>query len=406
MGGAFGGEGGAAPAQQQRRRGQGRPRQTSRRISRQPVGGARSPARPPPPEMLRHFGLAEGEFFRLKREAEASAAAVRAVLADPAAAPEAKHDAQCRHHAQYGRALFACRGCWMQRQACRCADFAPGAPGHLAGLLPPHLSVIVHMHHLEFGRASNTGSVLVQSLGGALVPLEGCEEAREAAARAGGPGAGGEGAGAGGWGGGGARGGPPRAEVTLAGLVASERRLRELAADEGVVGAVLWPGEDSLLPSELRALAGSRPICVVALDATWASGNRLSKRMPDGLLRVRLPPPPADEWAAAGSQSLLAPLRRYRGASGENGRVSTLEAVAVLLEELGAPPELGEGLRESLRRHVDRVRVQGGRGTHYAPLRPAQPGRARGGSCGGGGGGGGGGSGGSGCGNSSRSAAF
>ena len=339
----------------------------------------------------RHFGLAEGEFFRLKREAEASAAAVRAVLADPAAAPEAKHDAQCRHHARHGRALFACRGCWMQRPACRCADFAPGARGDLAGLLPPHLSVIVHMHHLEFGRASNTGSVLVQSLGGALVPLEGCEEAREAAAaRAGGPGVGGEGAGARGGGGGGAsetsaRAGPPRAEVTLAGLVASERRLRELAADEGVVGAVLWPGEDSLLPSELRALAGSRPISVVALDATWASGNRLSKRMPDGLVRVRLPPPPADEWAAAGAQSLLAPLRRYRGASGENGRVSTLEAAAVLLEELGAPPELGEGLRESLRRHVDRVRVQGGRGTHYAPAHPAQPGgRARGGRGGGG----------------------
>ena len=371
------------------------------------MGAARAPAQPPPPEMLRHFGLAEGEFYRLKRAAEASAERVRAVLADPAAAPEAKHDAQCRHHALYGRALFACRGCWMLRQACRCADFAPGAPGHLAGLLPPHLSVVVHMHHLEFGRASNTGSVLVQSLGGALVPLEGCEEAQEAAARrAAGPGGSGVGAGTGAGGGaggggaegaGGAGGGPPRAEVTLAGLAASERRLRELAADEGVVGAVLWPGEGSLLPGELRALAGARPICVVALDATWASGNRLSKRMPDGLLRVRLPPPPADEWAAAGAQSLLAPLRRYRGNSGENGRVSTLEAAAVLLEELGAPPELGEGLRENLRRHVDRVRIQGGRGTHYAPAGPA-PARGRrraatdGGCKGGGGGGGGGGS--------------
>ena len=165
-----------------------------------------------------------------------------------------------------------------------------------------------------------------------------------------------------------------------------------------MVGAVLWPGEGSLLPGELRALAGARPICVVALDATWASGNRLSKRMPDGLLRVRLPPPPADEWAAAGAQSLLAPLRRYRGNSGENGRVSTLEAAAVLLEELGAPPELGEGLRENLRRHVDRVRIQGGRGTHYAPAGPAPVrGRRRaatdGGCKGGGGGGGGGGSG-------------
>ena len=124
------------------------------------------------------------------------------------------------------------------------------------------------------------------------------------------------------------------------------------------------------------------------LDAPLGGGGRPSELTSD---------PRADEWAAAGAQSLLAPLRRYRGNSGENGRVSTLEAAAVLLEELGAPPELGEGLRENLRRHVDRVRVQGGRGTHYAPAGPALArGRRRaatdGGCKGGGGGGGGGGS--------------
>ena len=65
----------------------------------------------------------------------------------------------------------------MQRPACRCSDFEAQGPRALAHLMPPHLSVCVHMHPLEFGRASSTGGLLVQSLGGRLAPLEGCEEA-------------------------------------------------------------------------------------------------------------------------------------------------------------------------------------------------------------------------------------
>ena len=84
----------SAAGQQRRRRGQGRPRQISRRISRQPVG-PQPPAAPPDPEMLRHFGMGAGEFVELKRAAEDSSRRVRAVLEDPATAPEAKHDAQC-----------------------------------------------------------------------------------------------------------------------------------------------------------------------------------------------------------------------------------------------------------------------------------------------------------------------
>ena len=262
----------------------------------------------------------------------------------------------------------------MQRPACRCSDFEAQGSGALAHLMPPHLSVLVHMHHLEFGRASSTGGLLVQSLGGRLAPLEGCEEALAAVT---------EGElerererTAGGCGGEGGEGREPRAtadgardraraEVTLAGLAASEARLERLAADPEVLGAVLWPGEDSVLPCEVRELAGSRPICVVALDATWHSGRRLSQRVPEGLVRVRLPPMPAPEWEAMGARSLLAPARRYRGPSGENGRVSTLEATAMLLEELGAPPELGRGLRDNLRRHVDRVLTERGREAFY-----------------------------------------
>ena len=274
----------------------------------------------------------------------------------------------------------------MQRPACRCSDFEAQGSGALAHLMPPHLSVLVHMHHLEFGRASSTGGLLVQSLGGCLAPLKGCEEAlaavtegereregeregerereRERERTAGGDGGeGGEGREL--WATAEGARDRNRAEVTLAGLSASEARLERLAADPKVLGAVLWPGEDSVLPCEVRELAGSRPICVVALDATWHSGRRLSQRVPEGLVRVRLPPMPAPEWEAMGARSLLAPARRYRGPSGENGRVSTLEATAMLLEEFGAPPELGRGLRDNLRRHVDRVLTERGREAFY-----------------------------------------
>ncbi|PNH03879.1 hypothetical protein TSOC_010024, partial [Tetrabaena socialis] len=90
---------------------------------------------------------------------------------------------------------------------------------------------------------------------------------------------------------------------------------------------------DSLLPEELVALAAERSegrLTVIALDASWANARRMHGSFPKATPTVRLPP---ETILKENKLSLLRPVRQYRG-NLENGRVSTVEAVASLLFEL------------------------------------------------------------------------
>ena len=56
----------------------------------------------------------------------------------------------------------ACVRCWLQRHCCICQRTSPTQPGEAAPHPPPSPHrVVVLMHHTEYGRASNTGKLLL-----------------------------------------------------------------------------------------------------------------------------------------------------------------------------------------------------------------------------------------------------
>lgn len=73
---------------------------------------------------------------------------------------------------------------------------------------------------------------------------------------------------------------------------------------------------------------------VVAIDATWSGAKNMVKRLPRHYRRVFIAADSVadDGTAAMPTQSLLRPVRKYRGA---DGRMCTLEAIVGLLRCVG-----------------------------------------------------------------------
>jgi DTW domain-containing protein YfiP len=73
---------------------------------------------------------------------------------------------------------------------------------------------------------------------------------------------------------------------------------------------------------------------VVAIDATWSAAKNMVKRLPPHYRRVFIAADSVadDGTAAMPMQSLLRPVRKYRGA---DGRMCTLEAIVGLLRCVG-----------------------------------------------------------------------
>ncbi|KAG2491562.1 hypothetical protein HYH03_010131 [Edaphochlamys debaryana] len=259
-------------------------------------------------------------FLEQWRQRHADRRAMVAGLADPAVPPQERMALRASYIHRWRKILFSCPTCWLLPGLCVC--------GRLQRFATQHTKVVIHAHHGEWGSASNSGAILGPCLEGT--------------------------------------------EVLLYNYPDHDTRLRELLADPTRTTALLWPGADSLLPSELSAIARERTggcVTVVALDATWSNARRMQGWFPRGTLTVKLP---AESTLKENKLSLLRPVRRYRGDL-ESGRVSTVEAVASLLLELEGDEALYRGLLDNLKIKVDACRLQKNRTLVYDTQEPQGP---------------------------------
>ena len=204
-----------------------------------------------------------------------------------------KHAALCEHLKERGaRSPSACPRCWVHREACVCTSATARAP----------VDVAVWMHHREFGRASNTGTVLRDA-------FENCEILVK---------------------------GHPADDAALAAMLGG--------------AAVLFPGEEAAPVSSLAA----PPETLIVVDATWRNARRMVRRLPPSVRRVKLDDDDATE------ANLIAPLRRTRGR--EDVKVCTAQATLAALAALGLEDDARDAALAAVRHKVAVVAALRGRG--------------------------------------------
>ena len=286
-----------------------------------------------------------------------------------------KHQMICNHRHKHLRKPFVCRKCWTYLPVCVCplfervgadeendtalddVDKKEKAP------LPNGVErVILWTHHEEWGRTSNTGS---------LLPL-----------------------------------GLERTEMLMKGLDEHEEIMAELLSRKDLTPVVLWPGkgrEDnaSITIPELRNRfvesehSVDRVICnnnstaegmlLISIEGTWNHARKMANKLPSNVLRLDLSEEIAANFSspktnggifyssnysatspATTSPSLLAPLRRQ--GKGNHGQpikmdnVSTLEATIVALLALGLSVEDASRILRIARTKVDRILEYSGKG--------------------------------------------
>jgi len=272
---------------------------------------------------LELLGYNRERFERERDERFVAWQAMKRMVEDPSVPNTEKHNLQCEFALKYGGLTFNtnptawifCRGCFLKQHCCVCSRWNKG--------YTPSTRVIVHMHHAEWGRGSNTGIILAESLRGCEVLIKGHKE--------------------------------------------HDNTLQDILQDPGNLVAMLWPGGGALEPGQLVERVAQHPgkrLVVIVIDATWKAATNMAHRLPGGVCKVVMPPG-ASLFAEGYSVSLLSPIRMYRGSFEESGRVSTLEAVAALLCALGEPTEIRDGLLQNLKVKVDSMLVQKGLPTVY-----------------------------------------
>jgi len=284
-----------------------------------------------------------------------------------------KHQMICHHRHKHLRKPFVCRKCWTHLPICVCPLFErvelagddntlTDAEKKQKAPLPKGVErVVVWTHHEEWGRTSNTGS---------LLPL-----------------------------------GLERTDMLMKGLDEHEEIMYELLNREDVIPVVLWPGKGqersnpTTTVSELRsrffqnkqnvehnsdigetATAPNNALVLISIEGTWNNARKMANRLPSNVLRLDLgeliaanfSSPTMNEGIfynsnystalsepASSSPSLLAPLRRQgRGKHGQpvmTENVSTLEATVVALLALGLKIEDASRILRVARTKIDRI---------------------------------------------------
>ena len=286
-----------------------------------------------------------------------------------------KHEMICRHRYENFRNPFVCRKCWTHGPICVCSLFdrvgdsdasdknSNAAKKHKSKLPKGVERVIIWTHHDEWGRTSNTGSLL--PLG-----LEDCD-------------------------------------MLMKGLKEHEEVMNELLNRKDLIPVVLWPGKSNAstefsadgkletsivekatttIPDLLQQLTGistesegtnnsdtPRKIVLITIEGTWNNARKMANKLPPNVLRLDL----GEKIAAnismlssksellpptSSSPSLLAPLRRQgKGKFGWASNVSTLEATIIALLELGLPRDDAHRIITCARSKVDRIREYTGK---------------------------------------------
>jgi len=263
-----------------------------------------------------------------------------------------KHQMICRHRLEHQRNPFVCQKCWTFEPLCVCHAFDQNkAP------LPMGIEqVIVWTNHNEWGRTSNTGSLLPLGLNNTTILMKGLEE--------------------------------------------HEQVMRMFLARDDLVPIVLWPGSTgeniaSISLEELRVELNvakkvsisekegehmqemaCKSLLLIALEGTWNDARRMVNRLPKDVLRLDISDATAANFAnsrgifsvasdlpapmSINSPSMLAPLRR-QGNGGSADNVSTLEATIVALYELGLSDQDAKNILDIARLKVNRIREYTGK---------------------------------------------
>ncbi|KAL9189880.1 hypothetical protein ACHAXT_009555 [Thalassiosira profunda] len=265
----------------------------------------------------------------------------------------------CRHRLEHLRQPFVCRKYWTYLPICVCPlfernvnlnlaenDAAHGRETSKAPLPEGVERVIVWTHHEEYGRPSNTGSLLPLGLEGT--------------------------------------------EMLMKGLDEHEERMEALLSREDVTPVVLWPGKGesdnrTTTVPDLRARVAKSSsynttggIVLISIEGTWNNARKIVNRLPSHVLRLDLGEEIAANFSSparnggifrtasasgttSASPSLLAPLRR-QGKGGHAENVSTVEATLVALLALGLRVQDGERILSIARTKIDRIRQYTGKG--------------------------------------------
>ncbi|CAJ1378813.1 unnamed protein product [Effrenium voratum] len=193
------------------------------------------------------------------------------------------------------RAEGKCEKCMMQLKYCVCPSLETLRSDSVGAGTSAPLRFVVWMHHKERRRASNTGKLLKLLL-------------------------------------------PDVTDILIHGVAEDDRRLEEIIQNSGGHAFVVYPSDDAVPVSAALAKTGSdvAPVAVL-IDGTWNQAQRMHKHF-EHLLHVVVQP--------AGQSQF-----HWRRQSQE-GRISTVEAAALLLEELPdtglKPPEAPRALRQAL----------------------------------------------------------
>ena len=278
-----------------------------------------------------------------------------------------KHQIICRHRHRHLRKPFVCRKCWTYLPICVCPlferkkfgkDTAPHSTEekHKASLPNVVDRVVVWTHHEEWGRVSNTGS---------LLPI-----------------------------------GLERTDMLMKGLPEHDLIMDGLLNRDDLTPVVLWPGvggeANSTTVSELQSRFVERKQCVnipdcghsitnitsrglllISIEGTWNTARKMANRLPSNVLRLDLGEEVASNFSSPAMNrgvlynstystdipsstnraSLLAPLRHHgKGSSqGKTENISTLEATIVALLALGLSVEDAGRILQIARTKVERV---------------------------------------------------
>ena len=248
-----------------------------------------------------------------------------------------KHQIICKHRYNHRRNPFVCVKCWTHLPICVCDLFGRdkiALPGGVRG-------VYIWTHHHEWGKSSNTGSMLPLAL--------------------------------------------DKTQMLMKGLPDHDNKMQKEVLDNSISSAipvVLWPGKgdddkQTVSISELRNR--KEELVLVPMEGTWNNCRRMVNKLPDNILRLDLGQEISDffsdhdqeilltrsnhsTWAPLPkpislSPSLLAPLRRQgKGKEGSPTNVSTLEATVIALMGLGMEKEDGAWILGNAMEKVDRIR--------------------------------------------------
>jgi len=265
------------------------------------------------------------EVVKTKKEHEEARERLCQTLSSSTFSGQEKHALLCQHRLTHGRQPFVCPRCWSYLPVCICSLMPTEKI-----LLHRNLSLVVWIHHKEWGLTSNTGGLL------GLI-LQDCD-------------------------------------VLIKGLPEHDCQFNEIIQDLNSLVVVLWPdgnvrreGDDggpNYMPiEELRDVLEQKRVVLVAVDGTWRTARRMvSKLAREKVVFTNLPvgvfqgllENVKSGYKEGQIQSMLAPLRA-RGPSISEQQVCTAEAVLGALQQMGLGDDKSELIMTILKRRVDLV---------------------------------------------------